>query len=77
MTSADMDVLELTDSSDDDDLPPFEKVLQQSSSQKSSSSQKALKRLESMKLEDDGFEMMGSPSAAGPFFHLRYPPVVH
>lgn len=55
-----MDVMELTDSSDDD-LPAFEELLQQSSSQKSSSSQKTVKRLESMKLEDDGFEMTGTP----------------
>lgn len=68
-TAADMDVVELTDSSDDD-LPDFEELLQQSSSQKSSSSQKTVKRLESMKLEDDGFQMMDSTSLSpGPFFH--------
>ena len=59
-TATAMDILELTDSSDDE-LPEFEELLQQSSSQKSSS-QKTVKRLESMKLEDDGFEMTGSPS---------------
>lgn len=64
-TATAMDIMELTDSSDDDDLPDFEELLQQSSSQKSqkSSSQKTVKRLESMKLEDDGFEMTGSPPA--------------
>jgi len=67
-TATAMDILELTDSSDDE-LPEFEELLQQSSSQKSqkSSSQKTVKRLESMKLEDDGFEMTESPSTfAGP-----------
>ena len=66
-TASAMDIMELTDSSDDE-LPEFEELLQQSSSQKSqksssqkSSSQKTVKRLESMKLEDDGFEMTGSP----------------
>lgn len=67
-TAADMDILELTDSSDDD-LPAFEDLLQESS-QRSSSSQKAVKRLESMKLEDDGFEMAGNSSfSPGLFFH--------
>ena len=51
----------LTDSSDDE-LPEPEDLFQQGSSQKSSNSQKAIKRLESMKLEDDGLEMMKSPS---------------
>ena len=55
------EVMELTDSSDDD-LPDFKDVFQQNSSQKSSSSQKTVKRLESMKLEDDGFEMFGDHS---------------
>ena len=74
-TAADMDMVELTDSSDDD-LPEFEDLLQQSS-QKSSSSQKTLKRLESMKLEDDGFEMTRSPSPSpGSFFHPYPHPVV-
>ncbi|KAF9649722.1 hypothetical protein BDM02DRAFT_3186073 [Thelephora ganbajun] len=58
-TAADIDAMELTDSSDDE-LPAFEELLQ-SSSQKSNS-KKTMKRLESMKLEDDGFEMMGGPS---------------
>ena len=66
-TAAEMDVIDLTDS-EDEDLPPFEELLQQSS-QKSNSSQKTVKRLESMKLEDDGFEMTGSPSSTGLFFH--------
>ena len=74
-TVADIDVMELTDSSDDD-LPEFEELLQQSSSQKSSSSQKTVKRLESMKLEADGFEMMGSPLSPGSFFHPRSHPLV-
>jgi len=60
---ADMDIMELTDDSDDE-LPAFEKLLEESSSQKSTSSQKAIKRLESMKLEDDGFEIMGGHSPA-------------
>ena len=73
-TAADMDTIELTDSSDDG-LPEFEELLR--SSQKSSSSQKTLKRLESMKLENDGFEMMSGPSSsAGSFFHSRSYPVV-
>jgi len=59
-----MDMMELTDSSDDE-LPSFEKLLEQSSSQKSSGSHKTVKRLESMKLEDDGFEMMGDPPSSG------------
>lgn len=59
------EVMELTDSSDDE-LPDPKDVFQQSSSQRSSSSQKTVKRLESMKLEDDGFEMMGDhPSPSG------------
>lgn len=66
-TAAEMDVIDLTDS-EDEDLPPFEELLQQSS-QKSNSSQKTVKRLESMKLEDDGFEMTGSPSSTGLSFH--------
>lgn len=71
-----MNIMELTDSSDDD-LPEFEKLLQESGSQKRSSSQKTMKRLESMKLEDDGFEMMGSPSPSpGSFFHSHLYPVV-
>ena len=61
-TAANMDVVELTDSSDDD-LPSYKELLQESGSQKSSS-QKTVKRLESMKLEDDGLEMMGSPSGS-------------
>jgi hypothetical protein len=61
LTVADIDIMDLTDSSDDE-LPEPEELFQQSSSQKSSSSQKAIKRLESMKLEDDGFEITGSPS---------------
>jgi len=64
--------MELTDSSDDD-LPAFEELLQQNSSQKSNSSQKAVKRLESMKLEDDGFEVMGTPSSHGTFPFLFLP----
>lgn len=69
-TAADMDIMELTDSSDDD-LPDFEELLQQSSSQKSST-QKTVKRLESMKLEDDGFQMIKSPSPSpGLSIHLR------
>ena len=71
-----MDIMDLTDSSDEEDLPAFEELLQQSSSQKSSSSQKAVKRLESMKLEDDGFEMTGSPSVAGSFFYPRPLPAI-
>ena len=72
-TIADMDIMELTDGSDDE-LPTFEDLLQQSSSQKSNSSQKTMKRLESMKLEDDGLEMMGdlSPSP-GSFSHSPTP----
>ena len=64
-TATAMDIMELTDS-EDDELPEFEELLQQSSSQKSqkSSSQKTVKRLESMKLEDDGFEMTGSLSTS-------------
>ena len=68
-TAAEMDVIDLTDS-EDEDLPPFEELLQQSSQKSSSSSsQKTVKRLESMKLEDDGFEMTGSPSSTGLFPH--------
>ena len=63
MTVADIDLSELTDSSDDE-LPEPEELFQQSSSQKSSSSQKTIKRLESMKLEDDGFEVLGSPPSS-------------
>jgi len=75
-TAADMDVVELTDSSDDD-LPAFEELLQQSSNQRSSSSQRTVKRLESMKLEDDGFQMMDSTSPSpGSFFHSCSYPVV-
>jgi hypothetical protein len=62
LSAADLGIMELTDSSDsDDELPDFEDLLQQTSSQKSSSSssQRTVKRLESMKLEDDGFEMVG------------------
>lgn len=74
-TSA-MDIMELTDSSDDD-LPEFKKLLQESGSQKKSSSQKTMKRLESMKLEDDGFEMTSSPSPSpGSFFYSHSYPVV-
>ena len=68
LTAADVDILELTDSSDDE-LPDPKDLFQQSSSQKSSSSQKTLKRLESMKLEDDGFEMTGLPSVSSGSFH--------
>lgn len=70
-TAANMDIVELTDSSDDD-LPEFKELLQQSSSKKSSSSRGRVKRLESMKLEDDGFEMMGSPSPP-PSSFLSFP----
>jgi hypothetical protein len=71
-----MDIMELTDGSDDE-LPTFKDLLQQSSGRKSSSSQKAVKRLESMKLEDDGFEMMGSLSPSpGSFSHSHPSPVV-
>ena len=65
-TATAMDIMELTDS-EDDELPGFEELLQQSSSQKSqkSDSQKTVKRLESMKLEDDGFEMTGSSTSTG------------
>ena len=63
LTAADIDKMELTDSSDDE-LPEPEDIFHQSSSQKSNSSQKTIKRLESMKLEDDGFEMMGSSSSS-------------
>lgn len=63
LTAASIDMMELTDSSDDE-LPDPEDLFRQSSSQKSSSSQKAIKRLESMKLDDDGFEIMGSPSSS-------------
>jgi len=74
-TTSAMDIMELTDSSDDD-LPEFEKLLQESGSQKRSSSQKTVKRLESMKLEDDGFEMTDSSSPSpGPFFHSHSYPV--
>lgn len=57
LTVADIDKMELTDSSDDE-LPEPEDLFRQSSSQK------AIKRLESMKLEDDGFEMTGGPSSS-------------
>ncbi|KAF9784773.1 SNF2 family N-terminal domain-containing protein [Thelephora terrestris] len=61
LTAADVDVMELTDDSDDE-LPDPEDLFQQSSSQKSNSCQKAIKRLESMRLEADGLEMTRTPS---------------
>lgn len=75
-TTSGMDIMELTDSSDDE-LPTFKDLLEQSSGQKPSSSQKAVKRLESMKLEDDGFEMMGnlSPSPSLLSHSCPYPVV--
>ena len=75
LTAADIDMMELTDSSDDE-LPDPKELFQQSSSQKSSS-QRTVKRLESMKLEDDGFEMMESPSPSpGSFLGPRFRPAI-
>lgn len=65
-TTATVDI-ELTDSSDDE-LPDFKDLLQQTNSQKrgssqnGSSSKKYIKRLESMKLEDDGLELVKGTS---------------
>jgi hypothetical protein len=76
LTAADIDMIELTDSSDDE-LPDPKDLFQQSSSQKSSSSQRTVKRLESMKLEDYGFEMTESPSPSpGSSFDSRFRPAI-
>lgn len=69
-TAANTDIMEVTDSSDEE-FPDCEQLVQEISSQKT------VKRLESMKLEDDGFEMTDSHSPSpGSFLYSHSHPAV-